>query len=214
MELISIQTGRVRTHRFDNGSTWTTGYVKTPVRGSVHVGTTNITGDEQYNTRVHGGEHRAVLMYSADHYGQWAGELQQELDYGSFGENLTVSGIDEQSACLGDIYQIGDTVRLQVSQPRQPCNNIYKHLGIHGIVDKVDETRRTGWYLRVLQTGTIDAGMPVTLVERPYPDWNIVRAHDVMDNRIRQPEDAAALAAVEALEPNWRKQLQKAAQST
>ena len=39
---------------------------------------------------------------------------------GAFGENLSVDGLDEQSVCLGDEWQIG-SARFAVSQGRQPC---------------------------------------------------------------------------------------------
>lgn len=213
IKLASIQVGKIQTHLLPDGAEWTSAYVKTPVSGAVFVGTLTIEGDDQRNKRVHGGEHRVVLSYSAEHYPRWKADLGCDLGYGSFAENFTVFGLDEDTVCLGDIYQIGDTVRLEVSQPRQPCDQIYTRLGIEGIREKVDETRRTGWYSRTLQTGYVEAGMAILLLERPYPQWTIRRAHEVMDNRRYQPEEALELAAVEALAPGWRKNLAKIGQS-
>ena len=110
---------------------------------------------------------------------------------------------------IGDIYQIGDTVRLQVAQPRQPCNQIYQALGIRGIVKKINQTFRSGWYLRVLQEGYVEAGMAITRVERLHPKWTITQAHITMQNRNKNPEDAHALAVIEELEPGWRTKLAK-----
>lgn len=211
MHLVSIQVGEVRTHTLSSGETWTSGYVKSPVQGPVVVGLTNIAGDAQHNKKVHGGAHRAILGYSAEHYERWQQELGVALPYGSFGENFTVSGLDEDSVCLGDVYLIGDTVRVQVSQPRKPCNQIYLHLQIEGIQKRVDETLRTGWYLRVLQTGEVAAGMSIALVDRSYPEWPIVRVHQAYDHRHTDPATALALAEVEALEPGWRQRLMKSA---
>ncbi len=207
MKLASVQVGKVQTHQLPDGTEWTSAYVKTPLSEAVFVGNLTIEGDDQRNKRVHGGEHRVVLMYSAAHYPHWQAELGQALAHGAFAENFTVNGLDEDTACIGDIYQIGDTVRLQVSQPRQPCNQIFIRLGIEGIQKKVDVTRRTGWYLRTLQTGTVQAGDTITLIERPHPEWTIRRAHDVMDHRKRQAEEAHALGQIEALAPGWRKYL-------
>lgn len=207
MTLASIQVGKVQTHLLSNGTEWTSAYVKMPVSGAVVVGNLTIEGDDQRNKRVHGGEHRVVLMYSAEHYPRWQTELGRDLPHGSFAENFTVTGLNEDTVCIGDIYQIGDTVRLEVSQPRQPCNQIYIRLGIEGIQKKVDETRRTGWYLRTLQTGAVTAGESITLIERPHPDWTIRRAHDVMDNRKRQVQAAHELSQIAALAPGWRKYL-------
>lgn len=211
MQLLSIQVGKVQTHDY-NGKEWTTGYIKKPVVGRVRVNKLNIEGDAQHNLKVHGGEHRAVLMYSAEHYDTWQSELDRQLPYGSFAENFTVSGMTEDTVCIGDVFQVGDTVRLQVAQPRQPCNQIYMALGIRGIRNKVDTTRQAGWYLRVLEEGDVEAGMPITLLERPHPDWSVERVYSVMDNRVNLPKQAAELAQIDALNPDWRKRLARVSQ--
>jgi MOSC domain-containing protein YiiM len=210
MKIVSIQVGKVATHTTQEGETWTSGYYKQAIEGSVFVGKINLDGDAQHNTKVHGGEHRAILAYCADHYEQWHKELGVDLPYGSFGENLAVAGWHEDNACIGDIYRIGDSVRVQVSQPRQPCDNIYRHLGIRGIGKQVMQAMRTGWYLRVLETGTIEAGMSVILEERLHPTWTIREAHTAMNERGRKPQKAHELAKVQELEPKWRAKLAKA----
>ncbi len=210
MKLLSIQVGKVQTHEY-NGKDWTTGYFKKSVSGAVWVSKLNVEGDDQHHKKFHGGEHRAILMYNSTHYDAWENELGQRLPYGSFGENFTVEGLDETQVAIGDIYQIGDALRVQVSQPRQPCNQIYQALGIRGIQNKVAQTRRTGWYLRVLDEGHAEAGMSITLLENPHPEWTITRAHEVMDRRSEQRKAAFALSQLEALEPGWRGRLAKAA---
>lgn len=212
MQLLSIQVGKIQTQTY-NGKDWTTAYFKQPVAGSVEVGVFNVQGDEQQHKKFHGGPHRAVLMYSAENYERWHEELNlpEELPYGAFAENFTVNGLDEATVCLGDTFQIGDTVCLQVAQPRQPCHQIYQALGIRGISQKAIQTSRTGWYLRVLQIGDVEAGMPIQLIERLHPDWTIERCHEVMRERASRPDAAAAMAAIEELEPSWRKRLQQAA---
>lgn len=209
MRLLSIQVGKVQT-REHRGKEWITAYAKQPITGRVHVGKLRVAGDEQHNKKYHGGEHRAVLMYCAEHYAMWAQELKRDLPYGSYAENFTVSGLNEDTVCIGDIYQIGETVRLQVSQPRQPCNQIYMALGIEGIVNKVKANFRSGWYLRVLQEGAVETGMPITLLSRLHPEWTIIRAHEVMSNRKTMPVEAGQLALIDELQPGWREKLAQA----
>lgn len=211
MELVGIQVGKVQTHDY-NGKEWVTGYMKKPVSGEVFVGEINIEGDEQHHTKFHGGIHRPVLMYSAEHYDIWRIELAHDLPYGSFAENFTVSGLNEDNVCMGDTYQIGDTVRVQVSQPRQPCNQIYQALGIRGIVKKIQANLRSGWYCRVLQTGKVSTGMPIQLIDRPHPEWTIIRTHEVMNERKNRPQEALELATIEELQPTWRNKLAQAGQ--
>lgn len=208
--ILSIQTGRVQTHTLPNGDSWTTAYVKTPVKEPVALTALGLEGDEQHHKRFHGGEHRAILLYPAEHYPRWHQELGRDLPYGSFGENLAVTGIgDESQVCLGDVYQIGEAVRIQVSQPRQPCDQIYMHLRIRGIRQRVDEMHRTGWYARVLTPGLLKAGQSITLIERPHPTWTISRALAVREHRKTRPEEALELAAIPALEPGWQERLKR-----
>ena len=206
-QLLSIQVGAVRQHVTTDGETWTSGYGKSPVSGRVHVGRLNIEGDAQQHKKFHGGEHRPVLMYSASHYPLWQAELGQALPYGSFAENFTVSDLDEDSVCLGDIYAVGPELRLQVSQPRKPCDQISKYLGIPGMKARVDATCRSGWYLRVLHEGYAEAGMAIQLEQRLHPEWSIRRVSTLMDQRRSRREEAHALAAITELEPSWRERL-------
>lgn len=207
--LRSIQVGPVATHTRPNGEPWTTGYVKKPVDGPVTMTTTNLAGDAQHHRKFHGGIHRAMLCYCAQHYARWQDDYARTFSYGDFGENLTIDGLDEDTVCLGDIYQIGDA-QVQVSQPRRPCNQIEYHLQIPAIHHQVARTRRTGWYVRILHIGTLEAGMVVERLARPYPQWTIRAAHDIYDNKHKDPHTASQLAACDALEPGWRERLAQA----
>lgn len=205
-QLLSIQVGKPQTHPHFSDSTkqWTSGIFKSPILGDVWVGALNIEGDGQFHTKVHGGPYRAVLGYSAEHYPRWERDYGRSFPFGAFGENFTISQMDEDTVCLGDIYQVGDVVRLQVAQPRMPCDQIDKRWGIAGLSDRVRETGRGGWYMRVLQEGYVHAGMTVQLLERPHPQWTIRYVIALRDNRQRDKAVARALAECDALEPSWR----------
>src|SRR5690348_14549611 len=70
---------------------WTSGIFKSPVAGPVWCGNLGLAGDGQADLDNHGGPHRAVLAYAADHYPIWRSELQlPDLPFGGFGENLSV----------------------------------------------------------------------------------------------------------------------------
>ncbi|MGB1285162.1 MAG: MOSC domain-containing protein [Aggregatilineales bacterium] len=209
--LVSIQVGGIKTHTLDNGEAWTTAYEKTPVTGAVNVHTLHLEGDDQKHKKVHGGVHRAVLAYSVSHYTYWEELLKRELPYGVMGENLTIQGLSEDTVAIGDIYALGD-VRLQVSQPRQPCNQISQFLKSPDLHKRVKSTGYTGWYLRVLQEGTIEAGIPVIKLESHHPEWTISRIQRVYGSRRKYAEESAQLAKIEALNPEWREKF--AASST
>jgi len=189
-----------------------TGFYKAPVEGPVVIGKINIAGDGQADLFNHGGADKAVLAYSADHYPKWREELRlPEMPFGAFGENLTIAGLSEESVCIGDIYQIG-TATFEVSQPRQPCWKLARRWRMHELTAIVVRNSRSGWYLRVLNEGSIAAGMPVTLLERPNEDWTIARANAIMNHRPRDFSETLALANVPKMAASWSDYLRERAE--
>lgn len=185
---------------------WVSAIIKEPVTGAAFLSKTNLAGDAQANTIAHGGVDKAVLAYSAGHYPAWRHELGIGMSHGAFGENLTIEGLSEESVCIGDIYLVGGAT-VQVSQPRVPCWKLARRWGIRTLTATVDETGRTGWYHRVLAEGNIQAGDAVRLLERPLPDWTVMRATRVMQNRRRDLPAATALARLEPLAQAWKSML-------
>ena len=212
--VVSVQVGRQRSLGREDAAevfdrAWTTGIFKTPVAGPVGVGLEHLAGDEQADLTVHGGRDKAVCVYSADHYPAWAGILWPEVGaFGAFGENLSVAGVTEGDICIGDVWETGG-LRLQVTQPRQPCWKLARKWRIHDLTDQVVLTGRTGWYFRVLAEGEVAAGATLLLTDRPSPEWTITAANHVMHGRPRDNAAAAVLATVPALSASWRATLGK-----
>jgi MOSC domain-containing protein YiiM len=179
---------------------------KSPVLGPVHAGPLGLTGDAVANTRVHGGVDQALLMYAAAHYPLWESELGRRVGAGAFGENLTVEGLDEESVCIGDVLEIGPAT-LEVSQPRQPCATLARRHQLRDMIAMVRRNGRSGWYLRVLAGGPVEAGDAIRVVHRPNPHWTIRRAAQAMRDRHRQPAASAELARCSGLSDSWRSQL-------
>lgn len=173
--------------------------------GAVQVGPLGLVGDEQGDTKFHGGPDKAVHLYASAHYPDWRaelGELPVLASVGAFGENLAVDGVSEETVCIGDQWRIGSVV-LEVSQGRQPCWKLNDRFGVPDMARRLQDTLRTGWYCRVLQAGEIGAGDEIALLARPHPDWPIARMMDVL---YRPCLDAAVLDALLALPlvPGWR----------
>jgi MOSC domain-containing protein YiiM len=189
---------------------WTSGIWKFAVAGPVRVIGHNLEGDAQADPTVHGGPDKAILVYAASHYPAWRAELgEAAMDGGAFGENLTVDGLDERTVRIGDIVSVG-TALLQVSQPRGPCWKIARRWGIKDLTARVERTRRTGWYLRVLREGTLEAGLPMVLVERGGESFTIDRAlRLVYGYRPADRDEAMAFARLPALAASWRASLEK-----
>jgi len=210
-KVISLQLGKVQTLESPEG-VWTTATYKHPVDGAVWLGELGFEGDEQADLRNHGGPDKAVLLYSADHYAAWYPSVFAEpLPYGAFGENLSVTDMQEADVCIGDVYRIG-AAAVQVSQPRQPCWKQARRWRIRDLVLRINATGRTGWYVRVQEEGVVKAGDELTLIDRPYPEWPVSLAHQIRHFRKDDREAAKALADCPALADVWRHELLRRAQ--
>ena len=138
-----------------------TGIFKRPVLGRVMVRELGLEGDDQADLTVHGGVRKAVYAYPSEHYDYWQHELKRELPWGMFGENLTTVGLLEDSVRIGDRFRIG-SVNLEVTQPRFPCYKLGIKFGSMEMVQRFQDSGRSGFYLAVRSQGEIAAGDPIT----------------------------------------------------
>ncbi|EJZ69026.1 molybdopterin adenylyltransferase [Lachnoanaerobaculum sp. OBRC5-5] len=89
-----------------------------------------------------------------------------EVDFGAFGENIIVSGVDLRSLPVGTILEIGEA-RLRVTQIGKECHshcNIYKKMG-----DCI--MPREGIFAEVLKGGVVQKGESIKVIEKeegPY----------------------------------------------
>jgi MOSC domain-containing protein YiiM len=162
--LVSVNVGLPREIEW-RGRTVRTSIFKRPAIGAVRAGRLNLEGDRQSDLTVHGGAHKAVYAYPSEHYALWRRELDEpDLGWGAFGENLTVSGLIEDSVRIGDRLRVG-TVRLQVTQPRLPCYKLGLRFARADMEERFLRSGRTGFYLSVLTEGVLEAGDTVTIDE-------------------------------------------------
>lgn len=165
MKLISINVAKPKTIEHQ-GKQITTGIFKQPSATPVFVGKYNLQGDRQADLKNHGGEHKAVYAFAAEHYPIWAKALNQPLiAHGAFGENLTISGFDEAAIHIGDQFRIGQCI-LELTQPRVPCYKLSIALGDKNMARMFIESFATGAYLRVLREGFIEPNDPVEIIQQ------------------------------------------------
>jgi MOSC domain-containing protein YiiM len=163
--LLSVNVGRAQRIAWRHDSV-TTAIRKAPVEGRVRVEGVHVGGDEQADARVHGGPDKAVYAYALEDYRWWDAELGTELPPGTFGENLTLSGIEVSAAVVGERWAAG-SVLLEVAQPRLPCYKLGLRMGDQGFVRRFARAGRPGAYLRILEPGELGAGDAVRVVGRP-----------------------------------------------
>lgn len=185
---------------------------KHPVSQALFCSHVGLEGDAQVSTRFHGGPERALHYYPAEHYPVWQqwfegmglNERSHCLVPGAFGENLSGTGLTEETACIGDVFRLGEAL-VQISQPRSPCYKLNARFGHDFFSVLMQANGRTGWLLRVLEEGWVNPSASLELVTRPCPDMPVKRAGDIVFNRGFDAEGLRELAAIEQLSPNWRK---------
>ncbi len=143
--------------------------VKAPVEGPVAVRGVNLAGDDQADRSVHGGPDQAVYAYASEDTAYWAAELGRELPAGTFGENLTLEGIDVSGARIGERWRIG-TVELRITGPRLPCFKLEARIGVRGFLKAFLHAGRPGAYFAIVEEGELQAGDAVEIVHRPDHD--------------------------------------------
>ncbi|MFD9370040.1 MOSC domain-containing protein [Streptomyces sp. NPDC060020] len=207
MQLISVNLGRATAVDYTDAEGGVTGIGKRPVPGPVRVSApgskatgrgSGLEGDAVCDRRHHGGDHQAVYAYAREDLDWWAGELDRELPGGIFGENLTTSGIDLNTARLGDHWRVGADLVLEVASARIPCRTFQGVLGESGWVKRFTQAARPGAYLRVIREGSVSPGDPVEIIHRPDHDVTVelwFRAFTT--ERALLPRTLAAGAAME-----------------
>lgn len=187
---------------------WTSAIRKAEITGPVWLDTLNLAGDLQADQKNHGGPDQALCVYPGTHYSYWSQQLGHPMLPGSFGENLTLAGdATEHDVCLGDIFRLGEAV-VQVSQPRSPCYKLGLRWQTPLLPKWLQDSGRTGWYMRVVQPGHVAPTDILKLLERPYPAWPLALVNSVKYEQRENLTLAAELLACPALGGQWRRKMQ------
>src|SRR6201995_4201063 len=203
MQLLSVNVGMPREVPWNN-ITISTGIYKKPVTGEIAVRKFNLDGDRQADLTVHGGAYKAVYAYPAEHYGYWRDEFpEMPLTWGYFGENLTTTGLREDEVHIGDRLKIGSAT-FEVTQPRLPCYKLALRFGRDDIIKRFLASRRTGFYLSVLEEGIVRSMAEIETLDR---DPNQVTVCDIITQFLGMPDKPEVLERVQrvkALPQDWK----------
>lgn len=173
MKVISVNLGRAQSLRVGNRSV-ASAICKRPATGRIEVHALGLAGDEQADLSVHGGLSKAVYAYPIEHFPFWrtvraqagVASWDDELAPGSLGENLSLEGLLESAAWIGDVLHFPGCA-LAVSEPRLPCFKLNAALGFAQAGALMGQSGWCGFYLAVRDSGVIEAGQSFTLEPGP-----------------------------------------------
>jgi MOSC domain-containing protein YiiM len=198
--------GTPKTIRDDNRP-WRSAIFRAPIAGPLTLTVAGLVGDQVADKKHHGSLDQAVCAHPIDHYDYWnryyrLTDPELQLGPGGVGENWTMVDATEAEICIGDVFRVG-TAEVQVSAPRYPCTKQEKKTKLEGFHSNVIATLRTGYYLRVLQPGSVNAGDAFTLVARPNPTLTIQRLNEHVF-RTRDVAFAETLYGIAELAEGWK----------
>ncbi|MFB4345212.1 MOSC domain-containing protein [Bacillus sp. BR_7] len=206
-QLLSINIGLPKEVTY-GGKVIHTGINKKQLKEPVYLSFVKFNGDGQADLVHHGGVDKAVCVYTSDHYPYWEKELNQDLVYGAFGENITVSGMREEDVCIGDTFKLGQAI-VQVTQPRQPCFKLAKKYNIPKLPLYFQETGYTGFYFRVLKEGWVSSVDTLKRLQSDPKGVSVAFANRIMHKEKQNIEGVKRILEVNALSSSWRKSFEK-----
>jgi MOSC domain-containing protein YiiM len=173
MKLLSINVARARPLQI-NGRSVSSAIAKRSVEGPVGLHPLGLEGDEQADLSVHGGLAKAVYAYPVEHYPVWntlraqakVAAWEDTLGYGAMGENLSLSGLLESSAWIGDVLRF-PACSLAVSEPRFPCFKFNARMGFAQAAKMMVQSATCGFYLAVRVPGSLSAGDTFQVIPGP-----------------------------------------------
>lgn len=178
--LSSVNIGRPQPNPYKEARA--TGIGKAPVDGAVQVRApgpkhgglgSGLVGDFIGDGAHHGGDGQAVYAFQREDLDRWAERLGRGIANGYFGENLTTIDLEVNEARIGERWQVGDEVVLQVTSARIPCSTFRGQVGERGWLKTFTADARPGAYLAVITPGWLRGGDPVRVIHRPDHDVTV-----------------------------------------
>lgn len=168
-QVLSIQTGKIQPLVVGGDRTVMSAINKTTVSDMAQatriiVNPMGLAGDEQADPTVHGSLSKAVYAYPHAHFAFWQTVRAQAgvaawdavMPPGLMGENLTLTGLLEADAYIGDVLQFPDCA-LAISEPRYPCFKFEARM-FKQASKLMMQSGYCGFYLSVRREGSIAAG--------------------------------------------------------
>ncbi|SFC77604.1 MOSC domain-containing protein YiiM [Bacillus sp. OV322] len=205
--IVSLQIGKPQNEAFSGMNMKTA--IKKQKTEMADLGANGFSGDGVGNPVHHGGPERAVCFYPAEHYSLWEEEFQKTIAMPAFGENLTVHGMKEEEVCIGDIFRIGRSAAVQVTQGRVPCSTISFFNNEPQFLKRILDTCYTGYFAKMIDAGTINQNDNITLLHRAQKPITVLQASRILLHQEGGLAAAEELISAEGLAEDWKKKLKK-----
>jgi ferredoxin-NADP reductase/MOSC domain-containing protein YiiM len=175
MRLLNFSIGQVQTVQI-GGDVVRTGHIKAPVAEPWRINEDGAEGDQR---AAHPDKIYAFARTGYTHWGEYLKVDPKRWPDGFFGENLTLDDLDETDVRVGDVFALGDEVRLFVAGARNPCIKLAWRFSQPRTFQKIfAKSRRTGVYLGVLTPGVVRSG---DVMKRIHHDPGMPSVADVCD---------------------------------
>lgn len=188
-----------------NGKEEQTGIFKKPVSESLTLSINDVVNDTVIDRVHHAGVNKACYLFASDNYPYWKKLYpEKEWDWGMFGENLTVEGLDESKIRVGNIYKLG-TALVQVSQPREPCYKLGIRFGTQDILRQFIDHNKPGTYVRILEEGQVKTGDTLELQEQSKNALTTQQFYELIFMR-EKPKEILSLFMSNPSVPQYKKE--------
>lgn len=182
-KVLELKVGKVETSILkDNKREVLISAIKKKPIARAYLTKVGFSEDEQGDPLHHGGENKALFLFSALTYEKINSYFQSSFDMSgvaSFGENLVLSEICEIDVCVGDILEIGEAI-VQITQPRQPCWKLSASTKEKNMTKVSFLNGFTGWYAKVLREGYISKDDEVILQKRSHENLTIAKLNELI----------------------------------
>ncbi|MCK9473886.1 MOSC domain-containing protein [Sulfurimonas sp.] len=212
-KVLFVKVGKVTINKkLGSKKEFLSGIKKYPQK-SAYIEKNGFKEDEQSDLLHHGGETKAVLLFSTNTYNKLNELSNNDFTYDTmahYGENLVVEGISEADVCVGDVLKIGDAT-IEVSQPRQPCWKLSANTKTKNMTSIIYNNGLTGWYARVIEDGTISQNDEIFLLKRAYAELTIEVLNQIIVDPLSDGQLTKKALACDALGRQFKNSLEQRA---
>lgn len=208
MEIISTNIAKPTKVSW-RGRDITTGIYKKPVQEAIFLGKEDVRNDAVIDRKHHGGEFKACYLFGSDYYPDWKIKFPHlNWEWGMFGENLTIEGLDEATLHIGASYKLGNST-VQITEPRQPCYKLGIRFGTQLVIKEFINYGHPGTYVKILEEGEVKKGDHLTPIASDNNAITIKQYNELVNSKHKDPELIKLAIANEGIRKEKREKLEK-----